>query len=165
VEQQGVVYAAFIDAALKDEQARRDSLDSRALSVLTTSSALIALVFSLTVLITGEHFVVSDRGARGIACSLGSFVVAAALGLWAHETRPYRVADIPTLRLMYTTHWTDGETTARNFCCRLSVRNTASLRTGNNRKAGILIVAFIFQIAALVGLLATLGYEFRSHLF
>jgi hypothetical protein len=162
VVEQGETYAGFIDSELKYEHERRNVMDARGLAVATTSSAFLALAVALTVFVTGKDYRFSEGGARGVLLSLASFVVAAVLGLVANATRPYRVADVPTLHAMTRSHWKDNEVTARNVCAGLSVTAIASLRAGSNRKAGLVVVAFIFQLAAIAGLVATLAYELRG---
>jgi hypothetical protein len=163
VAEQGETFAQFIESELKYEHERRTTVDARALTVATSSSAFLALIFALTVFITGKDYKFSDSGARGVVASLASFIVAAVLGLIANSAREYRVADVPTLTAMTTDHWTDTEVAARNACASLSVTTIASLRAGSNQKTGLILVAFVFQMAAIVGLVVTLGYELRGY--
>lgn len=160
--EQGEAYAKFIESELKYEYDRRVAVDARALAVMTTSSAFLALVFALTAFVIGSTYKFSTSGARGLVASLASFVVAAVLGLIANATRKYDVADAPTLRKMLAEKWTDHETNARNTCAKLSVDTIVSLRNGSNSKAGLTVVAFVFQIAAILGIVVTIAWELRD---
>lgn len=163
---QGETYAKFIEAELKAEHERRASFDARALSVTTTSSAFIALAGALTVLVTGKDYSFSDASARGIMLSLLSFLVAALLASIAHATHPYEVTQRATLEDMIADpHWQDSETSARNVAADLNVRTALSLRSGTNRKAGLLVAAHACQLAGMLGFVVTVAWELRRYLF
>jgi len=165
VRQQGETYAAFIESELKREHDRRSALDARAIALSTTSSALLTLVFAITVIVTGKEYQFSSAGARGLLLSLALFVVAAVLGLIANVSRKYQVADRDTLREMTNGHWTDTEVDARNICAGLSVTTIATLRCGNDFKDDLIRVAFGLQITAILGLVVTVGWELRTTIF
>lgn len=159
---QGATYAAFVEAELAAEYDRRAAVDGRASTVVTTSGAFVALVTAVTVLVTGSPYRFSAAGSRGLLASLASLLVSASLALVASQSRDYCVAGAGTLLRMTNEHWTDSEVTARNVCAHLRSETIGSLRRGSNRKAGLLIIAFVFQMAALVGLVATVAYELRG---
>lgn len=156
-------YSKFIEAELKAEHDRRTALDARASGVATSSSAFIALAGAVTVLAAGKDYAFSEGGARGVILSLGSFLVAAAIGLIAHGSRPYHVTTADTLNdMLGVDHWTDDEVTARHATAKANVKTIRSMRTGNNRRAGQLVCAHVFQVAAVAGLIVTLGWEMRD---
>lgn len=159
--EQGETYAKFIEAELKAEYDRRASVDARALAIVTSSSGFLTLVFAITVLVTGKDYTFSAAGARGLVGSLAAFSVAAFVGLGANASLKYKVPEAATLLRMTSDHWTDSETAARNISAGLNVTTLATLRTGNNRKALAVLVAFGFQMAAILGLLLTLCWELR----
>jgi hypothetical protein len=140
-------------------------LDARAAAVATTSSAFIALAGALTVLVTGKDYTFSAEGARGVLLSAAALLIAAGIALFAGTSRQYEVADGATLTKMLTEHWTDTETTARYTSAWLNVKTIKSLRTGNNRKAGQLVVAHIVQLTGIAGLVITLGWELSPSVF
>lgn len=159
---QGDVYAKFIESELKLEYERRSALDGRALAVSTSSSAFLALVFALFVVVTGKDYKFSSGGTRGLLLSLAFFIAAAVLGLIANAAREYEVPAVDTLRLMTSDHWIDSEVDARNITAGLNVTSIAALRCGNNSKARLVVVAFLFQMAAVVGIVATVAWELRN---
>lgn len=159
---QGETYVRFVEAELKAEHERRTSLDSRAAAVTTTSSAFIALAGALTVLVTGKDYAFSDGGARGVMLSAASLLLAALIACVAAASRRYEVTKGQTLEKMFTEHWTDTEVTARFTSGWLNVKTIKSLRTGNNRKAGQLIVAHALQVSGIAGLIVTLAWELRA---
>ena len=162
---QGDTYAQFIESELKLEYERRSTLDSRALAVATSSSAFLALVFAVSVVVTGKDYKFSHGGTRGLLITLASFIAAAALGLVANAAREYEVPAVATLRLMTSDHWTDREVDARNITAGLNVTAIAFLRGGNNSKARLVVVAFLFQMAAVLGIVATLTWELRHRVY
>lgn len=162
---QGETYAAFIAGELAREHERRTALDTRATSVAASSSGFIAVAGALTVLVTDKDFTFSPAGARGLLLSLVSFLVAASVGMLAHGSRRYEVTKGSTLQAMIgPDHWSDSEVTARNQVAWANLQTTRSLRRGNNRKAGQLVVSHIFQLAGTAGFIVTLAYELRHHL-
>lgn len=156
---QGDAYAGFIEAELKNERDRRAGLDARGLGVVTTSSALIALVLSLSVVVTGTDFTVSGLSAAGVFLSLLLFMVAGVAGILANANRSHEVASTETLNEMLCSHWTDTEVTARNIRASLNVRTLSTLRAGNNVKVGFLTAALVCQLVAIAALVVAIGRE------
>lgn len=158
-------YAKFIEAELKAEHDRRTALDARAATVATSSSAFIALSGALTVLATGKDYAFTGQGARGVLLTLASFLVSAAFALVASGSRTYAVATADTLDAMLgADHWTDDEATARLAVSVANVKTIRSLRRGNNRKAGLLVIAHVFQVLAVAGFIVTLAWELRDRI-
>ncbi len=162
---QGETYAKFIEAELKAEYERRTALDARALTVATVSAAFIALATAFAAYTFGKDYQFSQGGARGLVASLVSFLLASVLASIAHGSRKYHVTDGATLTSMLSEpHWMDSEPAALNTTSTLNVKTIKALRTGNNGKAGQLVVAHVFQLLAVGGLILSLGYELRESL-
>lgn len=159
----GVTYAAFIEGELKAEHDRRTAVDARAAGVATASSAFIALAGALSVLVTGKDYEFSQAGAQGVFLSMASFLLAAIVALVASGARKYEVATSGTLDKMLGTHWNDDAQAARHAVATANAKSIKSLRIGNNRKAGQLVVAHVFQVLAVAGLIVTLAYELRGY--
>ncbi len=159
VDDQGTTYAAFVDKALAAEVERRTSLDTRALNVLTTSSGLVTLLLALVVLITGQPYEVSNRGARGVAISFVFFLASATFGLVANKLWSYEVANAATLKRLLSDRWKDDEVDARNVCAAINVGTITTLRAGSNKKASLIELAFFCQLLAIASLVVTLSYE------
>lgn len=162
MSEQGEVYAGFIDAELKAEHARRADLDTRAQAGAVASSAFVALAGSLTALVVGKDHTFRQDSARGLLLSMFTLLLAAALALWAHGTKPYQVTDADTLDKMLNEHWADKEVDARSVTARQNVKTITSLRKGNGRKAGLLVVSHVLQMSGLAGLTVTLAWELRA---
>ena len=160
--EQGETYAKFIEAELKAEDERKATLNSRALGIATTSSAFLALVFTLTVLVTGKDFKVSASGSRWILFALVLFAVASLLGLLASSLRAFVVIAPESLEALVGDHWTDEEVDARNQIAYLNVQTISTIRTGNNWKATLIGWGIGFQLSAILVLIGTLAWELRA---
>ena len=131
---QGETYAKFIDSELKTEYERRTALNVRAVGIASSSSAFLALVFGLSIIVTGKDYKFSEWGARGLVVSLALFVAASVLGLFANASLGYQVVSQETLTSMVgKDHWIDPEVDARNVCADLNARTIGSLRLGNDK--------------------------------
>ena len=157
--EQGETYAKFVEAELKAEMERRASLDARGLAIVTSSSALITLMFSLSVLLTGKDHEVLGDGKGWVVASLICFIVAGLLGILANRAREYEVTHESTLYEMLGAHWTDDEVDARNVCATRHVATIESLRRGNESKAEQITLALVFQVAAIALLVVALMGE------
>ncbi|MBD5830486.1 hypothetical protein [Janibacter melonis] len=160
---QGETYTGFIEAELKAEHERRGALDGRAAGIATTSSAFLALVFTVSALVTGKDYRFTDWGARGAVLALLLFAAAALSGLVATVAgRGYHVVSVPTLRDMVGSHWVDDEVDARNVTASSNVETIFDLRVGNNLKARLIVVGLGLQVAATFVLICALGWELKS---
>jgi hypothetical protein len=158
VSEQGEVYADFVKAELEAERKRREALDSRGVSVVTTSSGLATAVFALGALVTGQKNFVPDKvTVWSLLAGLALFAIAALCGMMANRTIPYEVTSPETLQEMRTGHWTDDEVDARNIVVYRNIHTITTLRSGNNRKAWWVTRALVFQLLAAAALLLAVG--------
>lgn len=157
--EQGEAYASHVEAELKAEYERTTALNTRAAAITTTSSAFLALVFTLTAVVTGKDFKATDWGARGVVAALVFFVAAELLGLVAGFSRKYTVTALDTLEAMVEEHWRDDEVDARNVVAFTNVKTIGSLREGNNAKAKLLVLAAGLQLIAIAVLIVALAAQ------
>jgi hypothetical protein len=155
-DDQGKQYAAFIEAELKAENDRRESLNNRAASTLTGTAAFFTLSVAAIAVFAGKDFVVTGSAKSMLARALVILFLAAIFA---------GVAQLPTTGSAITAKsmrsfleeptskgkqgWTNTEVRARNFTARANVRAIESMRTGTNVKGSFLLLAVIFQILAL----------------
>lgn len=156
---QGTVYAAFVDARLKVERDRRAGLESRAANVVTSSAALVSLVFALVAVVLGKDHTVASGARWGVIVALALFAVAGIFALVAGMLRRYTVPDDATLNTALGEHWTDTETTARLTCAWLDLDTLLTLRRGNNQKTWWLDWALRIQLIAAITLAFAVGWE------
>jgi hypothetical protein len=164
VSDQGQTYASFIEAELQREHERQDHLVASGRGVVTTSGALLTLVFALSVLVTGEDFTVKGASAVAVAISLACFVVAAVLGILVNWSMAYKITKGRTLQAMLGGHWKDTEVTARNACASAQVQTIISLRNVNKVKSWLVTSALSFQVAAIAALGVAIGRELLRYM-
>ena len=155
--EQGETYAGHIEAQREVELDRRSALDDRALGVTKTNSAFLALVFALSVLVTGEDYLFTGLAALAVVVALFFFVSAAVLGLVANLMRDYEVTGAETMQAMLTAHWQDDEVEARNAVATANLRTIRSLRSGNDEKVRWIKRAVVLQFGAITVLVAALA--------
>ena len=74
---QGKEFAAFVDAELKAEQDRRASVNTRAGTALTGSTALVTLVLAVFAVFVGRNFTLSGWARAFLAIALVFLLLAA----------------------------------------------------------------------------------------
>lgn len=156
----GTVFAAFFDSELTEERARRAFLDARGGAVLTTSGALVTLLFGLgSFVVSVEGFEPSTAAVALLGLTLVAFVLAATFGILATRLHKYEVTEAPQLHSWRTDdrQWNDTADKARRAVAFANIRSLASLRTGNNSKANFIVAALCAQLAAIVALAGAIG--------
>lgn len=158
---QGATYAGFVQEQLEQERKRREDLDARGLTVLTTTSGLVALLFAISVLVTGKDYKVAKHLSVGLVVgALVTLVIAAILGILANRLRGYAVPKIESLEDLLTgPHWEDSEATARSITSQAKLGMISSLRTTNNSKVTFLESALWAQIGGLAMLTGAIMRE------
>jgi len=150
---QGVVYCAFIEAELKTERERRSNLDSRGVSLVTTSSSLVTLLAAVSAfVIRGDKFVLPSPAKVPLLVALSTFAIAAVCGIIATWLHKYTVAAINDLTAMRSSHWKDDAIDSRNVVALINIKTIDTLRTKNDIKARWLIAGYFAQLSALVAL-------------
>lgn len=152
-----------INAQLARESDRKKSLEQRAITVITTSSALATIVFTVVAAMTkiggAENFVKEEH--IWIQIGVGLFVLAAAAALVVNAPLPYGAIDADGIPNIVT--WIDQnrEKTSTHLAVvrRLVENGIEDLKLWqkqNLRKAIILECAFFFEVAAVGFLLVSL---------
>ncbi|OZF41813.1 hypothetical protein CH293_27420 [Rhodococcus sp. 14-2470-1b] len=149
---QGEEYTNHIKAALEAEYKRRDDLNARSASVITSAGGLVTLTVAVLAVFLGKDYLLSggERGWMIFAFIL--FLVCAILGVFAGLSWKYKVADGASLNEMTDTHWCDSEDDARKAVAKTNTKSVVSLRDGNNWKSRFLLAATISQVLAIAGL-------------
>jgi len=154
--EQGSTYAQFIERQADAEYDRRSSLDARGLAIVTSSGAFTTLLFAVLTALKGKDVRLTGPASGFLIGSLVLLVLSALADLYATQLVKYTVTDVATLRLMLAKpHWRDEEADARGVCAHTTINTVESLRTGNDQKAGRLVVAVALQLAAFIALTVT----------
>jgi beta-lactamase class A len=143
----GDVYAPLIEAMLAEEGARKASMEQRAISVITTSGALVSLLVALAAFLLGKNttFHANTPSKYTLVGAVVLFVAAAILALLVNDPAAYRSFGPNDVKLMLATWSSDAETarkqisTAQNDFAELAIQK-------NNRKARLLQAAVVCEV-------------------
>lgn len=163
------VIAAYVADRKKTEFESRKRIEDRGAAIVATSSGLLALIFLLTVVVTGKE---NDAGkftsqcaTLVVLCALAAFIVAAALGIFVQNSAwRYEAATNATLReaVKQNAIWNGPHRDAARVCADLDIDSIASLRRGTQTKAIIATVGLVVQGLALMLIVVALGIEFAA---
>ena len=155
-DRQGTEYAAFLVEQLTREFARRDSVNSRATSTLTSSTALVTIATGVFALLLGEDFKFSRVALTTITVALLAFLACAIFTVIAGLNRTYDAVDEKTMRaLLSSEHWKDHEIDARWQSANFNILSITTLRAGTNFKSFFLSLAGFAQVLAISALAAS----------
>src|SRR6266851_2204763 len=143
------VYSEFVKALIDAEASRKNSLESRAINVITTSGTLVTLLFALTAAITASKTFTFPVAARGwLVGSGGLFVAAAAISVAVNSPFFYTPSylTVQDLRDLWSSTYTDAQAGVAGT--RLVA--LARARSVNTVKAVLLLIAQATQIVGLL---------------
>jgi hypothetical protein len=143
------VYSDFVKTLIDAEAARKTSTESKGVAVITTSSALVTILFALVAVVTSRTTFKLPASAHGwLVAAIVAFVVAAATAILVSFPLPYgqTTLTIDDLR----NWWNDDVGTAEAAVSGLRLRALTAARRMNAVKAGILCVASAAELAGLV---------------
>src|ERR1700728_470309 len=148
------IYGAFIEAELKIETDRRESVHSRAGTFATGSVALITLTLGVFGLLSGEHVAFPDHAKPTFITAVVCLLAGAAFAVWAIFPREQEFVKANTLADMLVLHHADDEHAARYGVASINSAALLSLRRGTHRKALWVFASGVAQIVAmfLIGL-------------
>jgi hypothetical protein len=144
------VYSEYIKEQLADQEARKVSLEQRGLAVITTSGALVTLLFGLTALTVKREstFAIPDKAAVFLVVALVFFVAAALSALITNIPRSYRGVTVRALREAVEDQWEDSEETASKKVALTRLTVLASAKRVNDQKGYALIGGVAAEIIA-----------------
>jgi hypothetical protein len=143
--------AHAIHDVLVRETERKSSLEQRGITVVTTSTALATLVFSVVTLVTKSNTSTSLIGSEKgfVIAGLFCFVVAGALGILVNYPRPgVDVTPDDALRLLTLS---DSRQAYRSVAEK-DVEIIRWRREGNKKKAEYLLCASAFEVLAVIAI-------------
>lgn len=152
----GAKWTAFVEQELKAERDRRVSIDARGQSVVTTSGSLVTLLAAVGAFVTSQDQYRLPRAVfLPLVVTLTLFAVAAFLGILATYNFTFRVANGATLAAI-PQHLKDSEEVTSKNITYLNALTVRTMRSGNNKKALLLLIAMFAQLGALVALAVSL---------
>lgn len=150
----GLAYGELIAEQLVEERSRKESLEARGLSVITSSGVLVTLVLGLSALGTEAGTLALPQLARTLLIAAGaSFVLAAVCGIAVNFPMPYREVSIAALRRLTEARWWDNKVSpARRRTAEARIEVLAAARETNAWKVRFLLAGLIFEVLAVIGL-------------
>lgn len=162
----GAAYSSFIDAQLAEERNSKISLESRGITVITTSGSVVGVLFGLLAVIGGTtEFVLPEDARPWFAAALLTLTVSAIGGLLVNLPLAYEEADPKALEDLlinpdgsWAPEWEESIIEGSRRVAQVNIRLLSAARNTNRVKSFLLISA---QIAEVVGV-ALLAMAVRS---
>jgi hypothetical protein len=146
------IYAAFIEAELKIESHRRESLHTRAATFVTSSAGLITLALGVFGLLVGKNHEFPDVAKPFFVAAVICLLAAGACAVAAGFPRDQHFVADKTLDRMLDSHHADSEAVARDAVAYINAVGLVSLRRGTKNKALLLFASAIGQILAMLAI-------------
>ncbi|HTX94018.1 MAG TPA: hypothetical protein VME67_03755 [Mycobacterium sp.] len=144
------IYGEFIEAELKVESDRRDSVHTRAGAVVTSSAALITLVLGVFGFLVGKNPGFPGSAKPYLVVAVVSLLAAGAFAAAVGFPVGQRFVSDKTLYRMLESHLDDSEEEARDAVAYINAVGLLSLRRGTTIKAWLLFASGICLIFAMV---------------
>ena len=143
------VYTDFIKTLTDAEASRKTSIESKGAAIITTSSALVTILFGLVAVVTSHTSFTLPVSAHGwLVGAILAFVVAAATAILISFPLPYGQTTITVDDLRQW--WGDSEVVADAAVSGLRLRQLTAARRTNALKAGVLCAACTAELAGLI---------------
>ena len=154
------IYADFIKEQQDAQEARKTSLEQRGLAVITTSGALVTLLFGLTAISVGgaDALDIPSSSAALLVAALVFFVLAAVLAIATNLPRSYEGVTVDALRRAVEERWADGEAVASEMVALTRLKTLASAKRNNDLKGRALVAAMACEIVAVALVGAAVGF-------
>lgn len=146
----GDAYGRLIDDQVNQERDRKLSLETRGVTVITTSSALATLLFALTASLTlASKFKLPGSAKLPLMLALGAFVLAAISGLVANMPLNYGAPTADGLtKLCKARYWNAHAITGQLRVAEIQIADLKKSRSANRYKVGFLFAAIGCEILA-----------------
>lgn len=149
VPDDGNIYGAYIKSLLDHEQDRKSVLEAKASAVITTSGALVTLLFGLVAVVTGaKNFKLPETSRDWLIAAVLLFVIATGLGtLTANIPVPYGQATFQADQLQQA--WGHPATAARENVAKAQLELIPVAAKRNDLKVKLVISATVAELLAL----------------
>ena len=150
----GSSFGPTIKDYLKQERARKASLEARGIGIVTTSGVLASLLFGLVTFTRGSvvqaHLSIGDPAKWALIIGVALFGLAAVLGLCANLPLNYREADVHHLEDRVTPKdWFNTQPIeAARRDAKLNVGVIKSARGVNEAKAWLVLAGIVAEVLA-----------------
>jgi hypothetical protein len=152
----GAEYAGLLNDLIEDAQKTKASLESRAAGVITTSAALVTLLFGFAAITSTSSRHLPSSAVHGLAIALVLIVTASALAILA--TAPFVYLDVSTREIQRLTQkpfWIyQDRIEAKRMVAKARVKTLRWARGMNTAKGVVLVIAIVAEVVG-IGWLAT----------
>jgi hypothetical protein len=148
----GGAYGQLIADQLAEERDRKTSLESRGITVITTSGSLAAVLFGLiTILASAAHFRLPGSIRLPVVLAVVALVIAGLLGLATNIPLRYKEPTTTALaRLLHSNYWTGPGEIGQLRVAQVQVRTIAAARKANGLKVALLVGAMLCELLAVI---------------
>ncbi|GLZ36123.1 hypothetical protein Lesp02_83100 [Lentzea sp. NBRC 105346] len=149
-EPAGKEYAVAVKELVDTEAKRRDSLESRAVAVVSVSGTLLTLLLALSAATRGKDVQLVGGGRAFVVVSVLVFVVAAAAAIGVYAPRVATTIDVGRLRDEVRAHWSDDSGWGLKRVTGERLHQLDELQRTNDTKGKWLLGAVVAQFAGVV---------------
>jgi hypothetical protein len=154
-----IVYGEFLKDELAAQETRKASFEQRGLAVVTTSGALVTLLFGLAALsTTGKSQELPSDAKKWLAAALVVFVIAAVLALVTNFPFFYNGPKPAAIKARLNQKPIRGEDAARRDVALTRANMLKDVKKKNGLKGGLLFGAMTFEVVA-VGFVGVAIFE------
>jgi hypothetical protein len=148
----GAAYRGLIDDQLRREDDRKTSFEARGLSIVTTASGLITLVFALSALVKNTtKFTLGAMTTTLLAVALASLILAAVSGILSNMPQGYGEVEKDDLeRLLQPRFWLGRIAIGQLRVAEAELEQIVLNRTSNDRKGKLLVIGLGFEVLAVL---------------
>jgi hypothetical protein len=160
----GRIYGEFVSLQLDDQRSLKDSLESRAAGVITSSGVLVTLLFGFAAITTNtKGYRLPGTAHIPLLVALGAFVLAFALAVVVGIPFVYNRVAPAALYEHVRDNWFEPEWVARRNLAVTEIGQVRGYIRSNRIKAWILAVAGLAQLVALLSLAVSVGLILKSY--
>ena len=149
---QGAEYARFIEAQLKSEYDRRDTVNSRAGAAITSATGLVTITLVVVAVLKGKDFTLHGGALVALFVAFFALLLSAAMAVLGGMNWRFQVTSVATMKAMVGERWGDSEVSARGVAAFCNVKTINTLRAGTNIKYRFLLAPAVAQLVAILAL-------------
>jgi hypothetical protein len=148
----GAALAGYLDGEMTAERAKKGSLESRALAVISSSGTLVTLLFGLAAVITkATSYAPSTATLVLLAIAAGLFAAASGLAIYCNVPGRYSEIEATSLRgLAGPAVWTTDGSEARRELALARIEILHDWQRMNDIKARVLFAAATGEVAGVL---------------
>jgi hypothetical protein len=146
------VYAAFIAGQLARQDERKRSLESRGITVVTTSGVLATLLLGFVSFThAGQRFVLPENAHQPVKYAVVLFTAAAVAAVLTNLPLPYGEPSAGTLKNLLGS-WDDTSRNSEIAVASAQTKVIEKAKSVNNSKAILLFIAVGFEVGAVASI-------------